>query len=783
MFRASIMALAMILALAFAPAASAKRVALVIGINNYDNLGPQLQLRKALNDARAVAATFKEIGFQVVLAENTQRNDFLRAWQRFLDLIQPGDVTALYFAGHGFEINGTNYLLVRDAPQVADGEDVLRESAIRFGSLMDRLKDKQAQVSLFFLDACRDSPYANQNSKRSIGGSRGLVREDPPKGTLVMMSAGAGQSALDSLSPVDPNPNSIYTRNLLPLLKEPGLEIIDLAKRVRSDVESLAATIRYEQRPAFYDELSGDFYLVPAPETPQAAISAGPALSEAAQAWAATRDTTSQTILESFVRQFGTTFYGDLARARLDELKRTQTAVTTSPPVSAPRPSAPPLNIRREPLDEAGQAWASISTTTDSAVLEAFIRQFRDTTFAPLAQARLKELNQKKVAVAAPTAPAASAAPTSPNPAPAAAPRPPSAFEAAQAWVAVKNTTNAAELETFLARYGESIYADMARTRLNELKQTQVAVVAPPAPAPPARATPAAVAPPVQIPTPPTNVAPAVGIFPAPSAAAPLTAQQEHALKPKDKFKDCALCPEMVVVPPGSFTMGSPAGEDGRSSEEGPPYRVTFAKPFAVGEFAVTFDEWDACVTAGGCNGYRPADDFRHRGRYPVVNVSWDDAKAFTAWLSKTTGKTYRLLSEAEREYATRGGANTPFWFGSSISTTEANYDGGSSYGGGAKGEYRGHTLPVDMFDPNPFGLYQMHGNVYDWVEDCWSATYQGAPTDGSARTAQSCARHVLRGGSWFDPPVMLRAAHRAGFYPGYRSGWIGFRVARSLGS
>jgi formylglycine-generating enzyme required for sulfatase activity len=163
--------------------------------------------------------------------------------------------------------------------------------------------------------------------------------------------------------------------------------------------------------------------------------------------------------------------------------------------------------------------------------------------------------------------------------------------------------------------------------------------------------------------------------------------------------------------------------------------------------------------------------------------VSWDDAKAYIAWLSKTTGKTYRLLSEAEREYVTRAGATTPFWFGSSISPAQANYDGGSTYAGGEKGEYRGHTLPVEMFIPNPFGLYQVHGNVSDWVEDCWNASYQGAPADGSARTSQNCARHVLRGGSWYDAPDVLRAAHRAGFYPGYRSGTIGFRVARSLGS
>jgi formylglycine-generating enzyme required for sulfatase activity len=129
-------------------------------------------------------------------------------------------------------------------------------------------------------------------------------------------------------------------------------------------------------------------------------------------------------------------------------------------------------------------------------------------------------------------------------------------------------------------------------------------------------------------------------------------------------FKECENCPEMVVVPSGSFTMGSPASEEGRGNEEGPQHSVTLAKPFAVGRFAVTFDEWDACVADGGCNGHRPDDKGWGRGRQPVINVSWADAKAYVAWLSRKTGKPYRLLSEAEREYVTRAGTTTPFWWG-----------------------------------------------------------------------------------------------------------------------
>jgi formylglycine-generating enzyme required for sulfatase activity len=261
---------------------------------------------------------------------------------------------------------------------------------------------------------------------------------------------------------------------------------------------------------------------------------------------------------------------------------------------------------------------------------------------------------------------------------------------------------------------------------------------------------------------------------------APLTAAQERGLQPKDSFRECDKCPEIVVVPAGSFTMGSPQSEKERDKDEGPQHRVTFDRIFAVGKFAVTFEEWDACVADGGCNGYRPNDQGWGRGWQPAVNLSWDDAKSYVAWLSRKTGKTYRLLSEAEREYVARAGTTTPFWWGGSISTQQANYNGNLTYGG-PKGEDRQRTLPVDSFQPNPWGLYQVHGNVWEWAEDCYHDSYQGAPTDGSAWTSGDCSRRVVRGGSWADDPVVLRAADRNRSTVGIRSNRDSFRVGRTL--
>jgi formylglycine-generating enzyme required for sulfatase activity len=237
----------------------------------------------------------------------------------------------------------------------------------------------------------------------------------------------------------------------------------------------------------------------------------------------------------------------------------------------------------------------------------------------------------------------------------------------------------------------------------------------------------------------------------------------------------------MVVVPAGTFMMGSPNDEQARFADEGPQHRVTIGRQFAVGRFSVTFDEWDACVADGGCDGYRPDDNNWGRSRRPVINVSWTDAKNYVAWLSRRTGKTYVLLSEAEREYVTRAGTTTPFWTGTTISTSQANYNGTRAYAGGRTGEFRQKTLPVDSFAPNPWGLYQVHGNVWDWTKDCDHSSYTGAPEDGSAWETADCSRRILRGGSWSFVPTVIRSAKRDRIAIDVRDDSIGFRVARTL--
>jgi formylglycine-generating enzyme required for sulfatase activity/class 3 adenylate cyclase len=255
-----------------------------------------------------------------------------------------------------------------------------------------------------------------------------------------------------------------------------------------------------------------------------------------------------------------------------------------------------------------------------------------------------------------------------------------------------------------------------------------------------------------------------------------LSATVELALKPKDSFRECAKdCPEMIVIPAGSFVMGSPTSQKGHDALEEPQHKVTIAKPFAVAKFELTFAEWNACAAHGDCGQLN--DSGFGRGHQPAINVSWDDAQRYVGWLSRMTGKPYRLLSEAEYEYAMRAGTQTAYPWGDEIGQGNANCNGCGSQWDGQ------HPAPVGSFAPNQFGLYDMAGNVWESVEDCLHDNYKGAPEDGSAWIeGDDCVRgHVVRGGSWLDFPEFLRSAARDGRPNDARLSNYGFRVGRTL--
>jgi formylglycine-generating enzyme required for sulfatase activity len=280
------------------------------------------------------------------------------------------------------------------------------------------------------------------------------------------------------------------------------------------------------------------------------------------------------------------------------------------------------------------------------------------------------------------------------------------------------------------------------------------------------------------------------------------------AKKPGESFRDCPDCPEMVVVPPGSFMMGSPETEAGREKDEGPQRRVTITKAFAVGRLEITRAQYAAFATATGrdtpsscyvLSGSEVISDgnsnwrtpsFSQTDAHPVVCVNWEEAQAYVQWLSAQTGRRYRLLSEAEWEYAARAGTTTPFIWGDDPNagcaqangadkTAQGQLPSGFAYSTCDDGAV--YTAPAGRYAPNKFGLRDMIGNAWEWTEDCYNQTYTGAPTDGSPWRTGDCGRRVLRGGSWFISPLYLRSAFRSRIDPSVRSNGGGFRVARTL--
>jgi formylglycine-generating enzyme required for sulfatase activity len=608
--------LAACFALLAEPAAAQKKHAFVVGIDKYDNLAADRQLQKAIGDAKAISDSLSGMGFTVVTVPNVTRPIFNERWQSFLDDIKPGDTAAFVFSGHGVEINGANYLLPRDVPRLRLGRDEqLKRESLALAEILADLRERRPGFSLIVLDACRDNPFAEGG--KTIGGTKGLARIDPPEGTFIMYSAGAHQTALDRLAETDKATTSVYTRTLVPLLKMPGLSLLDMADRLGEQVRDLAATISHRQTPAFYSGVIGGRRVClagcevavaakpppvaqpPQPELPGAPASRGktPSQSAAAEAWPLVKDSKSIAELEAYVRRHGDTFHGDLAKVRLDDLKKV------------------------------------LVEQQRSALLE---QQRRDAAKA--------DDNRK-------------------------------------AEHSVRKATDAT--------------------------------------------------------------------------------------RPGHVFRDCPeVCPEMVVLPTGTFTMGSSERDNQR-----PPHKVTIAKHFAVSKFTVTFAEWDLCVSAGACRN-NPGDMGWGRGRQPTMNVSWRDiSDDYLPWLSKMSGKTYRLLTEAEWEYAARAGTTTKYSWGDAIGSGNANCAGCGSQWDNKR------RAPVGSFAASPFGLHDMTGNIFQWVQDCYFDNYNAAPQDGTAAKEIDACHRVARGGSSHDPPRGLRQSVSSEV----RDFRLGFRLARSL--
>ena len=348
-------------------------------------------------------------------------------------------------------------------------------------------------------------------------------------------------------------------------------------------------------------------------------------------------------------------------------------------------------------------------------------------------------------------------------------------------WDSIKDSNHAGDYEAYLKAYPNGRFAALARARIERLRAAEQKPAQKPEQKPeqkqerkpePKKAEPPAPktthAPPAKPPAAPAEKpAAAEKPTPAPAPAAPAT--PKAAVAGVSETRDCASCPELVVLPAGSYTMGSNTSDP----SERPAHRVTIAHPFAIGKYEVTLEQWNACADAGACP--RLANGAARPANTPVRDISWDDAQQYVQWLSKQTGKSYRLPTEAEWEYAARGGTTSKFWWGEQMRKGMANCKEC-----GEPWQQEG-PAPVGSFAANPFGLHDVNGSVWEWVSDCWHNSYKGAPTDGHSWEEANCRVRVIRGGSWREGASYMPSTTRFKYDANVRHSQNGFRVAREV--
>ena len=727
-----------------------ERVALVVGNAAYEHAPP---LANPKNDAEDMAALLRRLGFQVTAGldlTDAALEDRVRAFSRQARAAQ---VALFFYAGHGLQVDGDNYLVPVDA-HLADEADLPFE-ALQLDLVLKRMG---GGTNLVFLDACRDNPFARgwEGAGRSTAVGRGLRRVGEASGSGLFIAFATDP---DRIAADGEGRNSPFTAALKRHIETPGLEINGLLTEVRKTVLASTGNI---QRPWSNSSLSDAFYFVPGAAPPASRVGAS-RLNVDADAlqdtvfWESVKDSGEASGFEAYLEQYPDGAFAPLAVNRLRALvwapiensrdpMAFENYLAASPNgrfagdargrleawVRQADKSALDRYLSKHPkgavADAAKQrlpaaSWEAIRSSGDFMAFWRYLEQYPGGAHSVQARRRLRQALRQSRNEAALSA----FARRHPN----------SEFAgeawqraAALAWEGAKDSLSPEEFDNLAKRHPGTEAAKLAILRRDELLNLRDAFQAK---------------------------------WPA-----------------GKRFRDCSRCPEMVVVPSGSFLMGSPESEAGAYDNERPVHRVT-VQSFAAGVYEVRFAEWDACVAGGGCGGHRPDDMGWGRGRRPVANVSWDDAQLYVAWLSRRAGHRYRLLSESEWEYAARAGTTGPFHTGETISTKQANYDGNYAYGDGFSGVYRNRTVPVGSFPPNAFGLYDVHGNVWEWVQDCWNGGYQGAPSDGGAWESGDCSNRVLRGGAWNNAPWNLRSAGRYGNYSGDRNDFVGFRVARTL--
>ena len=660
-----------------APAvAAADRVALVIGNSAYEHTS---ELANPVNDATAMRDALTRLGFDVVFRRDADEDAMEDALGAFEEMSAGADLALVFYAGHGMEMNGANYLVPVDA-RLSSAAAVGRET-VALDDVLNAVVE--ARTRIVILDACRNNPFT-----RSM---RGAVRANVRSGGLAAVAAGAGSlvayaAAAGDVADDGDGRHSPFTEALLAQIEQPGVEV----RIMLGNVGEAVRTRTGRQQPFVYSSLSGEHYLGNASVGPNpAAVEAALGLGESAR-----RAVQRGLVAAGFAAGAPDGVFGPTTRAAIRAWQRSRGG---TPNGYLDRLSATALGAR--------------------------------VGFSP--------------------------------PAAAASPQQETVF-----WQSIADSSDPADFEAYLQLFANGTFAPLARNRLAALRG-------------PADA-------------------------PRPAAGAPSVGPRDG-----EVFRDCPSCPEMVVIPAGAFLMGSPPGQ---GVEQTQPQRRVRVKRFALGRYEVTRAEYAAFVASTGRegNGCWVANDDPRRFAYtvrsaraswrspgypqmedhPAVCVSWDDARAYVHWLSRETGVTYRLPSEAEWEYAARAATSTSRYWGDLFSghCAHANaVDAATtqrfevSWAASCNDGWV-FTAPVGTFAANALGLFEVLGNVREWVEDCRHDSYRGAPSDASPWTSGGdCDFRGSRGGSWRDSSYDLQSAVRR--FPGVhvRHDDGGFRVARTL--
>ena len=655
-------------------AQTAGRVALVVGNSTYAHIG---RLPNPGNDAADMAAALRRLGFEVTTtldADRGELNDSLRAFTR---QSAGADVSLVFYAGHGIEMDGVNYLVPVDARLERDVD--VRFEAVALDDVL--VSTTGALLRLVILDACRNNPLAR--SMQRTGASRSVSRgsfgdlDESLLGneTLVAYAAAGGTTAADGTGR-----NSPYTSALLAYLEEP-VELLTLFRRVRAQV---LATTNGDQRPHEYQSLLGEHYLGGAPAPGNVPVR-DPRLIEAAVG---------------------------LDREARRRVQQGLAAAGFSPgPADGVFGAGTRAAIRRWQASRG----AAVSGYLDGAGAQAL--------GAPVAaSAQTVTVTAGPPATAVPAAVQAGADAT------------PGAVRAQQEnlfWQSIMASENPADFEAYLRQFPDGVYADLARNRVADL-------------------SPAA----------------------EPAASAAPSADRPRSRAPGTVFRECATCPELVVVPAGRFRMGCVSGRDCQDDEH-PVHEVELTS-FALGVYEVTFEEYDRFVQATGHR--RPGDGGWGRGGRPVIDVSWEDAERM--WRGCRARRASRIGCRASRSGSMR---RVRARRRATVGARMSGATGRTAAGCGSRWD-ADRTAPAGSFAANGWGLHDMHGNVWEWVADCWHENYARAPRDGTAWTSGgNCGRRVLRGGSWFNRPVTCVRRIAAASMPARATAAFGFRVSRTL--